>query len=131
MDIILQKPIISEKSMKQAKSGWYTFLVNRGARKPVIAKAVEDQFGVNVTAVKTANFKDEVRFQRGKRKHFTISGYKKAIVSLKKGQKIGLFVAEEPAKVETAEGPQEVKEKKSLLKRTKVRIEKENKGEKK
>lgn len=127
MNIILHKPIISEKSMKLAKSGWYTFVVSRDVRKPVIAKAVEEQFGVNVLAVKTANFKDEVKRQRGKRGYFTVSGYKKAMVALKKGQKIDLFVAEEPVAVETAEGLPEVKEKKSLLRKTKIKIEKEKK----
>lgn len=126
MNIILKKPIISEKSMKLAKEGWYTFRVEKSARKPVIRKAVEDQFGVNVAAIKTANFKDENKTQRSRKGSFTLPGFKKAVVALKKGQKISLFTAEEPAKVETAEGPR-VQEKKSLLRKTKVKIEKEKK----
>lgn len=127
MNIILKKPIISEKSMKLAKDGWYTFWVEKSARKPVIARAIEDQFGVNVVAIKTANFKNENKTQRSRKGSFTLRGFKKAVVALKKGQKIGLFTAEEPVKVETAEGPGEVKEKKSLLRKTKIKIEKEKK----
>lgn len=124
MNIILKKAVISEKSMKMAKEGWYTFLVEKSARKPVIAKAVEDQFGVDVVAIKTANFKEENKTQRSRKGRFTLPGFKKAVVALKKGQKIGLFTAEEPVKVETAEGLGEVKEKKSLLRKNKVKIEK-------
>lgn len=122
MNIILTKPVVSEKSMKMVKSGWYTFLVSKNARKPVIAKAIEDQFGVNVTQIKTATFKDETRMQRGRRGYFKVAGFKKATVSLRDGQKIGLFIPEEVKKEE--EVKEEVKEKKSLLKRTKVKIEK-------
>lgn len=122
MNIILKKAVISEKSMKMAKEGWFTFLVDRSTRKPVIRKAVEELFGVEVVAIKTANFKDIVKMQRSRRGSFTQSGFKKAVVALKPGQKIGLFAAEE-AKPDV-EPKEVVKEKKSLLKQTKVKIEK-------
>lgn len=129
MNMIIKKALISEKSMKLAQSGFYTFLVEKMARKLAIKKAIEHQFDVNVINISTANFKDQVKQQRRVRSTFVISGYKKAVVKLKKGQKIGLFEAE-AAQVETAEGETQVKEKKSLLKGTKVKIEREVKNQK-
>lgn len=118
MKIVIKKPVISEKSMRLAKEGLYTFIVDKSARKPLISQAVSDQFGVEVVAVKTANFKPEVKRNRRTGNYFQVGGYKKAIIQLKKGQKIGLFEAEEAPKEEAS-----LKEKKSLLKGTKVKIE--------
>ena len=132
MDIILKRPIISEKSTQQVKDNLYTFLVDRKARKPVIARQVEEQFGVDVISVKTVSIKAGLKQQRGRRGFFVVPGFKKALVQLKKGQKIAIFEAE--AKVEKAEDSGEkegkkVKEKKSLLRGTKVKIEKTEKKE--
>lgn len=122
MNAILKKPIISEKSTKLAKDGLFTFLVDKQMRKPVIARQIEDQFKVDVVSIKTINLKSKTKMQRGRRGYFIVPGTKKALVQLKKGQKISLFETE--VKVETAENDV-VKEKKSLLKGTKVKIEKE------
>jgi len=127
MNIIIKKPIISEKSMKLAKEGLYTFLVDKFARKPAIKKAVEAQFDVKVESVKTVNIKGRSKMQKSRKGWYATGKAKKAYVVLKKGHKIGLF----EAKAEVATGEEEtgqVKEKKSLLKGTKVKIEK--KGEK-
>lgn len=123
MNIILKKAIVSEKAMKQAGQNLYTFLVNSKARKPEIARAVKEKFGVEVIGVKTANFKEESKMQRTRRRYFSIAGYKKAVVALKAGQKIAIFETEVATEPEV-EKKQEVKEKKSLLKNTKVKIEK-------
>ncbi len=125
MNILLQKPIVSEKSMKMAKEGLYTFMVDRRSRKEEIARAVKSQFGVDVLAVMTANIKGETRQQRGRRNFYKVSGYKKALVQLKNGQKIVYFESEKTE--EEALPEKEAKEKKSLLKGTKVRIEKTEK----
>lgn len=122
MNIIIKKPIISEKSMKDAGRGFYTFLVDRKARKIEIGKAVAKLFGVEVTAVKTANFKDLYKMQRAKKALMRVSGYKKATVTLKEGQKISVFEIEKPKEEEKVVS---IKEKKSLLRGTKVKIEKE------
>ncbi|MDO8498957.1 MAG: 50S ribosomal protein L23 [bacterium] len=123
MNIILRKAIISEKAMKQAGQNLYTFLVSSKARKPEIAKAVKEKFGVEVVAVKTVNFKEGSKMQRTRRKYFSVPGYKKALVALKDGQKIALFEAEAATEQEV-EPKEEVREKKSLLRGTKVKIEK-------
>lgn len=122
MDIVLKKPIISEKSMRLASKGMFTFIVDKNARKPLITHAIENKFGVNVVAIKTVNFKEQLKLQRNRRGYFAIPEFKKAIVQLKSGQKIALFEAEKE------EAPkEEVKEKKSLLKGTKVKIERTEK----
>lgn len=125
---MLKRPVFSEKSMQLAKGGWYTFLVDKKARKPEITTALEKAFGINVVAIKTINFKSLTKQQRSRRGYFTAPAFKKAVVQLKSGQKIGLFETEK-AEVETAESS--VKEKKSLLKGTKVKIEKSEKSEQK
>lgn len=115
--------------MKLSKEGFFTFLVDQRVRKPEIVKAIEEQFDVKVMSIKTANFKEQVKRQRRGRGYFTLSGYKKAVVTLKKGQKIDLFspaAEEEEVTVTTAEGEPvtQIKEKKSLLKGTKIKVEK-------
>ncbi len=130
MNIVLQKPVITEKSMKQTEGGLYTFMVEKRFKKPEIIKAVVEKFKVDVIGIKTINVKDKVRLQRSRKGFFTQSGYKKAMVLLKTGQKIALFekavTPEEDVVVTSAEGEpiMEVKEKKGLLRRSKVKIEK-------
>lgn len=123
MNTVIKKAVISEKSMKEAGRGWYTFVVDRKAAKPAITVAVEERFGVDVVAVKTINVKAKVQLQRSRRGSYTIPAYKKAMVALKSGQKINLFETETKEESKELREP-EVKEKKSLLKGTKVKIEK-------
>lgn len=120
MEVAVKKPVITEKSLKMAKDGLYTFVVDNLARKQAIARAIEKLFNVKVIKVKTANLKDEIKLQRGRRGYFKKSGFRKATVQLKEGQKITLFEAQEGAKEEEKE---QVKEKKSLLTGTKVKVE--------
>lgn len=88
---ILIKPIITEKSMKDASLGWYTFSVNRAANKKEIKKAVEDQFKVNVLMVKTQTVKGKTKRVGRRRQEVKGSPWKKAIVKLGAEQKIDLF----------------------------------------
>ncbi len=125
--IILKRPIISEKSMRLAKSGLYTFEVDKKATKDLISKVVAQTFNVKVLGVKVANVKGKIKMQKSVRKYFKTSTIKKAFVQVKKGEKIAIFETpkDEEAVVTTAEGePQIMREKKDLLGRTKVRIEK-------
>ncbi|TSC65693.1 MAG: large subunit ribosomal protein L23 [Microgenomates group bacterium Gr01-1014_80] len=133
MNIILRKPIITEKSMKLIGSGLYAFKVDKNSTKPQIAKAVANQFKVEVVKVKTINVKGEIKMQKRVRKSYQTSGFKKALVQLKKGQKIAIFEQAPKEKdevtVTTAEGePTVLKERKDLFRRTKVRVEKGPQG---
>lgn len=85
------KPIISEKSFKEADSRKYTFVVTRGATKTDIKNAVEHLFGVDVKKVYTANIKaSKTRNTRRGRQTLNAS-YKKARVLVGEGQKIDIF----------------------------------------
>lgn len=125
--IILKRPIITEKSMKLAGVNFYTFEVDKDATKLQIAKVIADKFNVKVLGVRTINVKGEIKSQKKVRKMYRSEGFKKAIVKLGKDQKIALFETpkEENVTVTTGEGePIKLREKKDILGRTKVRIEK-------
>ncbi len=86
-DIIIKKPRITEKSGIQAEMmGVYTFEVTDKANKKNVAKAVKELYKVTPVKVNITNLPAKVIFSRGKtgRK----SGIKKAVVYLKKGDKI-------------------------------------------
>jgi large subunit ribosomal protein L23 len=90
-DIIIA-PIITEKSYKLAQEqNKYTFKVHPDANKIEIKNAVEKLFKVKVTSVNTINVKPK-RKRLGKFEGKT-SSWKKAIVTLKEGDKIELFTA--------------------------------------
>lgn len=130
--VIIKRPIITERSMKLAGLGFYTFEVEMLANKRDIAHLIAKKFNVEVVAVKTVNTKGKVKSQRTRRGHYTTPATKKAVVEVKKGQKIALFESIlNPKEVTVTTGEPEVKEKKSLLKGTKVKIEKGVKTEKK
>lgn len=125
--IILKKPIVSEKSMKLASNGQYTFEVDKNATKFQIAKAIEAKFSVKVVSVNTITTKGKVKSQKKVRKSYQTSNIKKAVVHLKKGQTLAIFETpkEEDVVVTTAENePIKIKEKKDFLGKTKVRVEK-------
>ena len=87
MDVI-REPWITEKAAKSASQNKYFFKVHPHATKAQIKKAVEELFNVRVMRVNTLHGFGKwkrVRIQPGK-----TSDYKKAIVTLKEGQKIEL-----------------------------------------
>ena len=87
-DIIL-RPVITEKSMEQMAAGKYTFVVHPRATKPEIRRAVEELFDVKVEKVNTMNMRGKMRRMgrfAGRR-----PSWKKAIVTLKEGQRIRQF----------------------------------------
>lgn len=128
---MIKKAILSEKSLKMAKAGFFTFIVERLDRKEQIAKFIAKRFNVDVISIKSANFKPEIKRQRRSAHRFEVAGYKKMVVQLKAGQKIPLFELEEGKQEVVSDGEREatveVKEKKSLLKGTKIKIEREEK----
>jgi len=78
---IIKEPIITEKSALQASHGKYTFKVEKKASKGEIERAIEKLFKVTVLGVQTMNVKGKGKKPDGK----------KAIVTLKEGDKIDLF----------------------------------------
>ena len=129
--IVVLRPIITEKSMKLTQNNLYTFEVWKNATKPQIAKVVAEKFNVKVLGVKVINVKGRVKSQRKVRKVYTTGGFKKAMVKVKKGEKIALFETpkDKEVTVTTAEGePIKLKERKDILGRTKVKVEKTSVG---
>ena len=88
---IIIKPIVSEKSLSEAKIGRYTFIVDKFSTKDQIKGAAEKLFKVKVTGVFTNIIKgSKTKVTRFGKKTFD-SSYKKARVTLEKGQKIDIF----------------------------------------
>jgi large subunit ribosomal protein L23 len=91
---ILIKPIITEKATKLAdKRNTYAFVVEKGANKIEIRKAVEKMFNVNVSSVNTAVMpgKPKSRSTKTAIVRGTKSAYKKAFVTLTPGETIDVF----------------------------------------
>lgn len=87
---ILRRPVITEKNTELMERGQYTFEVARGANKPEIAKAVEAAFpNVKVKAVNTLIMPSKER-RRG-RIVGRVPSWKKAVVTLREGDRIELF----------------------------------------
>ena len=84
------RPVLTEKSMNEAKKGNYTFFVERNMNKRQIRKMIEEIFEVSVVKVRTMNVAGEVkRTNMGKKR--IIKPKKKAIVTLEGKDKIDLF----------------------------------------
>ena len=87
LDTIIS-PNITEKSTSLSEFNKVVFKVDKGASKNSIKKSIEKIFKVNVIKINTINLKGKTKLVRNKRAYKT--GYKKAIVTLKKGQSIDL-----------------------------------------
>lgn len=87
---VIQRPILSEESTIQTESNnKYVFQVNPKANKRQIKWAIEKQFDVNVLSVNTMNYMGKIRRNRygaGRK-----SSWKKAVITLKKGDSIDLI----------------------------------------
>ena len=81
-------PLITEKSTNLSAQNKVVFKVADSANKKSIKKRVEKIFKVNVTKINIINKKSRTKSTRGKK--VKVKGYKKAIITLKKGQNIDL-----------------------------------------
>jgi large subunit ribosomal protein L23 len=86
---ILKKPRITEKASLMNSLGQYVFEVSSGANKNQIKKAVEGFYNINVRKVRIINI--PARPRRLGRTQGMKSGFKKAIVTLREGEKIELM----------------------------------------
>ena len=81
-------PIVTEKSTNLSEFNKIVFKVPDSANKINIKKSIEKIFKVNVTKINIINKRNRTKFTRGKT--VRVKGYKKAIITLKKGQNIDL-----------------------------------------
>jgi len=82
--------LITEKGSKLSLENRYLLEVAPDARKPQIAAEAEKAFGVHVLAVRTATMKGGLKYIRGTRKATTEATWKKAIVTVKAGERVEL-----------------------------------------
>ena len=87
LDTIIS-PNVTEKSTSLSEFNKVVFKVHKGANKNTIKKNIEKIFKVNVIKINTINLKGKSKMVKNKKAYK--SGYKKAIVTLKKGQSIDL-----------------------------------------
>ena len=94
MQQILIKPLITEKMTADTeKNNAYGFVVHDGANKVEIKKAVEKEYGVTVTSVRTLRVdgKARQRFTKTGVIKGRTEGYKKAIISIAEGEMIDFY----------------------------------------
>ena len=81
-------PLVTEKSTNLSEQNKIIFKVNSKANKKNLKLNIQKIFKVNVTKVNIINKKTRMKTTRGKK--VRVKGYKKAIITLKKGQNIDL-----------------------------------------
>ncbi len=81
-------PLVTEKSTNMSDQNKIIFKVPSKANKIILKKNIEKIFKVNVTKINIINKQPRKKIVRGKK--VKVSGYKKAIITLKKGQNIDL-----------------------------------------
>ena len=81
-------PLLTEKSTNLSGENKVVFKVRKSANKKNLKNNIEKIFKVNVTKINIINKQNRTKFTRGRK--VKISGFKKAIITLKKGQSIDL-----------------------------------------
>ena len=81
-------PLVTEKSTNLSEQNKIVFKVPFSANKKNLKSNIEKIFKVNITKINIINKQNRKKITRGKK--IKISGYKKAIITLKKGQSIDL-----------------------------------------
>ena len=81
-------PLVTEKSTNLSVNNKVVFKVNSTANKRSVKKSIEKIFKVNVIKINIINKQRRFKTVRGKK--VKVQGYKKAIITLKKGQNIDL-----------------------------------------
>ena len=81
-------PLLTEKSTNLSGENKIVFKVRKSAKKKNLKNNIEKIFKVNVTKINIINKQNRTKFTRGRK--VKVSGFKKAIITLKKGQSIDL-----------------------------------------
>ena len=81
-------PIVTEKSTNLSEQNKIIFKVHNKANKKNLKTNIEKIFKVNVTKINIINKQNRTKLTRGRK--VKVSGFKKAIITLKKGQSIDL-----------------------------------------
>ena len=81
-------PLVTEKSTNLSEQNKIVFKVPSSANKKNLKNNIEKIFKVNVTKINIINKQSRIKVTRGRK--VKVSGFKKAIITLKKGQSIDL-----------------------------------------
>ena len=81
-------PLLTEKSTNLSGENKIVLKVRKSASKKNLKNNIEKIFKVNVTKINIINKQNRTKFTRGRK--VKVSGFKKAIITLKKGQSIDL-----------------------------------------
>ena len=87
LDLIIS-PNVTEKATSLSEFNKIVFKVRKNANKKLIKKSIEKIFKVKVTKINTINLRRKNKLVKGKKSYRP--GFKKAVVTLKKGQSIDL-----------------------------------------
>ena len=96
MSQIIIRPIVTEKMTAQTeKEGRYGFVVDKKSNKVQIKSAIEKEYGVTDTGVRTMIVpgKDKTRYTKRNILRGGTGSWKKAIITLKAGENIDLYSA--------------------------------------
>ncbi|MCM8777436.1 MAG: 50S ribosomal protein L23 [Candidatus Omnitrophica bacterium] len=86
---IIKFPLVTEKATEAIADNKYTFKVDKRARKTQIKEAIEEIYNVKVEKINIVNMHPKKKNYRFRIEGYK-SGYKKAIVTLKEGDKIAI-----------------------------------------
>ena len=81
-------PLVTEKTTNLSEQNKIVFKVPKNANKTNLKNNIEKIFKVNVTKINIINKQNRVKLTRGRK--VKVSGFKKAVITLKKGQSIDL-----------------------------------------
>ena len=81
-------PVVTEKSTNLSEHNKIVFKVPKKSNKKILKKSIEKIFKVNITKINIINKKSKTKITRGRK--VKVKGFKKAIITLKKGQNIDL-----------------------------------------
>ena len=81
-------PLVTEKTTNLSEQNKIVFKVHYKANKINLKKNIEKIFKVNVTKINIINKRSKIKITRGRK--VKVAGFKKAIITLKKGQNIDL-----------------------------------------
>lgn len=90
MSLAIKRVLMTEKTVRLNESGCYAFEVARTATKNQIRQAIESLFDVKVQSVNTLIMRSKTKLNR-RGQLVKPTKWKKALVTLKEGQKIALF----------------------------------------
>ena len=90
-NLIVLKPVFTEKTLQQQEVGKYTFVVKKDATKGQIEASFEAVFGIKPLSVNTVLAKGKLKTDWKKRLPIKKSDLKKAIITVDKNTKIELL----------------------------------------